>query len=485
MKRRAFLRSVPAYSGLLAMGPLWLGACGEESSTGPGADSGSDLPPLSGASLRLPSTVHPSGTTLTAREGVASFGNDGSAGQALLFGDTLPGPTFRVRNGDRVQTLFRNGLPDGSIVHWHGLDVPDEADGHPRLEVGPGGTFAYDFVVRNRAGTYWYHPHPHGQTGPQTYRGLSGFYIVDDADSDSLGLPTGDRDIPLLIQDRRLDTEGTPTYQPTGFDRMVGYLGDVGFVNGLPFPYLWVDRTHYRFRILNGSNARVFDLALSDGRPFTLIGTDGGLIESPQAMNHVLLGPAERVEVLVDFSNDRAGAEVQLQSRPFVVGGPPSSQGIAMDLMRFAVTASEPRAVAPPTGLPQLPTPADMAGVERQSFTFTSMMGRHVINGRSFEMNRVDARIPLGDPQIWRLVNSSPIPHPVHIHSSQFRILTRDGGRRQVFPWERGLKDTVLLMPFEVVEILVHFSAYRGLYLMHCHNLEHEDAGMMMNFEVA
>ena len=266
---------------------------------------------------------------------------------------------------------------------------------------------------------------------------------------------------------------------------MSGHLGDIPFVNGAPTPYLVVDRTLYRFRILNGSNARIYSVALSDGRPLALIGNDGGLLDGVEFLDSVLLGPAERIDVLVDFSADAPGDRVLLQSRPFsLFGGPPSSQGVGMDLMSFVISNSAAQQATVPSALTPLPAAPDATGARIQTFHFTSMMASHRINGRSFDMTRVDAQIPLGDVEVWRFTNPTGIPHPVHMHSTQFRVLSRSGGRGRVLPWERGLKDTVLLLPFESVDVVVHFPEYRGLYLLHCHNLEHEDAGMMLNFEV-
>jgi FtsP/CotA-like multicopper oxidase with cupredoxin domain len=271
---------------------------------------------------------------------------------------------------------------------------------------------------------------------------------------------------------------------------MLGYLGDTPFVNGAPFPFTGVDRALYRLRILNGSNARIYDLALSDGQPLVLIGTDGGLLDTPEALASIFLGPAERVDVLIDFTTHRPGDRVILRSRPFQIpggmgmGGFGAGQGQAMDLMEFVVRDGPADPASVPGALGVLPPTPAIQGARRQTFQFTSMMARHFINGRTFEMDRVDTQVPLGDTEVWRFTNTSPMPHPVHMHAGQFRVLSRAGGRNRVFPWEGGLKDTVLLLPFESVEVLVRFEEHRGLFLLHCHNLEHEDAGMMLNFEI-
>jgi len=491
MNRREFLDAMKASGGLLAAGvPFVTAACAQIDDIVAPDDSGDpETLELPGRNrLPVPETVQPTGLTLSAQPGTVATADGGSA-TAWMYRGSLPGPTLRLRSGDTFRATLENGLGEETIIHWHGLDVPELADGHPRLAVGPGGTYAYEFTVRNRAGTYWYHPHPHGRTAIQTYRGLAGFLIVDDGEDEALGLPTGAAELPLLIQDKRLDSSGAPVYQPAGLDVMTGYLGNTPFVNGVAFPYRGVTRTLHRLRILNGSNARIYDLALSDGTPLVLIGTDGGLLDAAESLDSIFLSPAERVDVLVDFSGHAPDSRVLLQSRPFQIAGGMgmgggSGQGQAMDLMEFVVLDGPAGSETAPSSLASLPAPPSVAAANRQTFQFTSMMGRHLINGRSFEMERVDARIPLGTTEVWRFVNSSPMPHPVHMHAGHFRILSRSGGRSQVFPWERGFKDTVLLLPFESVEVAVPFEEHRGLYLLHCHNLEHEDAGMMLNFEI-
>ncbi|MCL7961211.1 MAG: multicopper oxidase domain-containing protein, partial [marine benthic group bacterium] len=372
----------------------------------------------------MPETIHPSSITISAQPSTVSLGEDASL-EAWAFEGSVPGPTLRARAGERLHIVFQNGIGEESIVHWHGLDVPDHADGHPRLAVHNGVSYTYDFSIRSRAGTYWYHPHPHGRTGPQTYMGLAGFFIVDDPEDEALGLPAGVREVPLVIQDKRLNGSGQFIYQPFGPDLMNGYLGDSPFVNGAPFPYLEVDRALYRLRILNGSNARIYDLALSDGSPLVLIGTDGGLLESAVTLNRIFLGPAERVDVLVDFSSKSGEERVLLQSKPFQLSGGMgmgmgSGQGRSMDLMEFVVRDGDADTRSIPTALATLPAPPSTAGAPVRQFRFSSHMMNHLINGRSFGMERVDHRIALGDVEVWRFVNDSGMPHPVHMHAGSF-----------------------------------------------------------------
>ena len=257
----------------------------------------------------------------------------------LLSGDpasvtVLPGsylgPILRVRQGQRVRVRFTNDLPEPSIVHWHGLLVPDDMDGHPRFAVGAGQSYTYDFQVVNRAGTYWFHPHPHGLTGGQAYRGLAGLLIVGDDEEAALGLPQGEYDQPLVIQDRQFDAENQLVYLAQGgqgmmggmmgggMAQMMGFLGDRILVNGQPNFTLPVATRAYRLRLLNGSNSRIYKLAWRDGTPLTVIATDGGLLEQPVQRPFVMLAPGERVELWADFTGRKSGDELFLDSQAFV-----------------------------------------------------------------------------------------------------------------------------------------------------------------------
>jgi FtsP/CotA-like multicopper oxidase with cupredoxin domain len=232
------------------------------------------------------------------------------------------GPIFRVRTGQRLRIHFTNQLPEETIVHWHGLRLPEEMDGHPRYAIAPQQTYTYDFTVTDRAGTYWYHPHPHMLTGGQVYNGLAGLFIVEDEEQDALGLPTGVYDIPLVIQDRTFDVDGQLIYLSAGMmsramTQMMGFLGDMILINGQPDFGLSVEARAYRLRLLNGSNSRIYKLGWADGTPLTVIGTDGGLLEQPVQREYVVVSPGERVELWTDFSSYPVGTELRLKSLPF------------------------------------------------------------------------------------------------------------------------------------------------------------------------
>jgi FtsP/CotA-like multicopper oxidase with cupredoxin domain len=453
------------------------------------------LAPLERQPLWRPPELRPTGITLRANSHAVRSGA-GSTGTAMTLGEGAIGPTLRVRRGERARITLENALDEPTILHWHGLRVPEEADGHPRLAIAPGARYEYDFTVDDRAGTYWYHAHPHHRTGEQVYRGMAGLLIVEDPAEDALGLPRGAREIPLLLQDRRLGADGEFAFSPVGHERMEGFFGDVAFGNGTPQPALEVDSALYRLRVVNVTSARITRLALSTGAPMTLIGVDGGLLPAPVQVEHVDLGTGERADLLVDFGGLPVGTRVMLRSLPFtppyrrgmgmggMMGGGAAGQGAAMDLLEFTVARAVREAPWMARPFPVVIMPDRAQAPRTREFRFASSMMQHTINGRAFEMERVDERVPFGSTEIWRFVNDSQFPHPVHMHEVQFRILSRTGGRDRILPWEAGLKDTALLFPGESVEVAAAFDRHRGMFLMHCHNLVHEDMGMMLNYVI-
>jgi FtsP/CotA-like multicopper oxidase with cupredoxin domain len=445
--------------------------------------------------LWLPPVVQPNDLTLRANTHPISSG-PGTTGTAMTLGDGAIGPSIRVRRGERARITLENGLDEDTILHWHGLRVPEAADGHPRLAVAAGAKYDYDFEVMDRAGTYWYHSHAHHRSGEQVYRGMAGLLLVGDEEEDALELPSGQREIAVVIQDRRLDASGEFLFNPVMHERMEGFFGDVPFINGTPTPRHEVSAALYRLRMVNATTSRVIRLALSTGEPMTIIGTDGGLLAAPETVFHVDLGTGERTDLLVDLSKMPVGSSVMLVSQEFpppYSGGMgmmgrsmtgPKPQGAPLDLLELAVTR---KANERPYVLPALPAIGRLdpaTAVQTREFRFDSRQMRHFINGKEWEMERVDARVAFGTTEIWRFVNDSNFPHPVHIHEVQFQVLSRRGGRGEVFPWERGWKDTVLLFPGETVDVIAQFNAHRGLFLLHCHNLVHEDLGMMINYVI-
>jgi FtsP/CotA-like multicopper oxidase with cupredoxin domain len=456
MSRRRFVQGLSVGGAVMLGAPIVLYGCEQsDGGTGPTGDQGAEPHPL-----RFAPQVTPDGITLTGAPGVADIGG-GVLAPAWMLNGSLPSPLLRVRRGAPFRVTMQNQLPQELILHWHGLAPPVEMDGHPRFAVAPGASRAYEFTVEDRAGTYWYHSHTHMRTGEHTYRGIAGMLIVNDDEEDALGLPSGARELPIILQDRRLDASGIPVYSNAGPAMMAGVMGSEPFGNGVRRPYYEADTAVYRLRLLNGSNARIFRLALSNGAAMTLIGNDGGLLPAPVSLTTLDLAPAERADILLDLRGASVGARVML--------------------LEFRVARAVEDTTVIPTALPAVPLPDPAAAINTRTFRFQSQMMVHTINGSTFAMDRVDATVPFDTTELWSFVNESGFPHPVHLHATHFRVVSRTGGRGQVMPWEAGRKDTVLLHPFESVQVAVRFTAHRGLYLLHCHNLEHEDMGMMAN----
>ena len=240
--------------------------------------------------------------------------------------DAYLGPLLRFKKGQKVRIRLRNELPEETITHWHGLHVPMLMDGHPTAAIDPGETYVYEFEIRNRAGMYFYHPHTHEKTATQVYRGLAGAIIVEDEEERALGLPSGEFEIPLVIQDRSFDDDNQLAYGGDMHTSMFGFYGDRVLVNGRRNLTLDVASRAYRLRILNGSNARIYKLCWDDRTPLTVIGVDGGLLEKAETRPYVMLAPAERVDLIVDFSGRPQGAKLTMLSGEFYGLIPPMAQ---------------------------------------------------------------------------------------------------------------------------------------------------------------
>lgn len=456
------------------------------------------------------------------------------------------GPIVRVTRGQTLRVHLRNELDEPTNIHWHGLIVPAEMDGHPSHLVAPGAEATIEFEVRNRPGTYWFHPHPHERTAEQAYYGLAGLVIVTDDDEAALAMPAGAQDLPLILQDRRFDQDNQLVYIPDGMagmmDQMMGLLGDRILVNGQPDVTLPVATQPYRLRLLNGANARIFKLAWSNGAPMTVIATDGGLLAQPATFPYVMLSPGERIELWADFSQEAVDSQLKLVSLAYegveagamgmMMGEPALANGTAFDVATFAVTDALTSSITlPATLLPieELAAATASNAATPRPFVFAMDDAMNwTINGRRYEMDAVadDEKVRLGDTELWEFVNlpDAPAPaasgdmagmdhsahmqhrgnagamagmkdfmaHPVHLHGVQFQVLERQVDAAQAAGWETvkdglvdlGWKDTVLVMPGERVRVILRFDGYPGVYLLHCHNLEHEDGGMMRNFEI-
>jgi len=429
------------------------------------------------------------------------------------------GPIIRVRKGQKVRIRFTNKINEQSIVHWHGMHVPEKYDGHPKDVISLGETYTYEFEIMNRAGTYWYHPHPHMRTGPQVYYGLAGMFIVTDEEEQSLDLPTGKFDIPVIIQDRTFDADNQLVYLGNArMEGMTGFLGNRILINGDLDQTISMGQGVYRLRILNASNSRIYKLAWEDGTPQTVIGTDGGLLEIPKNMSYVMMGVGERIDLWLDLSNKEIGTELLLKSLPFSAGMTGGMMGGMMREMQTEIPLGSEYTVMKikidNSGGNKYKLPEKLVSLNNlelsdainsdnpRTFKFFMQRMEWTINGRTWETLGVTDQetVRLNTTEVWQFINSGggmmgnmmQMPHPVHMHHVQFRIIERNSDNMDAGMWktvkdgfvDEGWKDTVLLMPGMKIKVLMTFDDYKGLFLYHCHNLEHEDMGMMRNFKV-
>jgi FtsP/CotA-like multicopper oxidase with cupredoxin domain len=393
------------------------------------------------------------------------------------------GPTLRMRKGETVRMKVQNDIGRASTLHWHGMHLPARSDGGPHQVVQNGTGWVSEFEVKQNAATVWYHSHMVPETGFQVNQGLAGMILIEDEQSGNLGLPDsyGVDDIPLVLQDRRFAPDGSFEYMTSMHDRMMGMRGDKLLVNGTYNPYFIARSDTLRLRVLNGSNARFYTLAFDDGRIFSQIASDGGLLERPNDISQITLGPGERAELIVDVSD---GTPAMLQNRT-------SIQGVirSFDVLDIRPDTNRTRAKTIPSRLITLPKPDPGVAVRTRKLVLGMERrmggGKMTINGQEMALDRIDQVVRVGTSEIWEIDNPTVLPHPIHIHDVQFRILDRNGALPSL--GEQGLKDTVVVYPGEKVRVLLSFADYTDPdrpYMYHCHILEHEDAGMMGQFTV-
>ncbi|MBW4049578.1 MAG: multicopper oxidase domain-containing protein [Proteobacteria bacterium] len=441
------------------------------------------------------------------------------------------GPTLRIPQGKRVRIQVRNALNQPTTTHWHGAHVPGTMDGGPQSLIAPGHSMNYTYTLDQPGATLWYHPHPDGLTGPHVYAGMAGLLLVDDGVDRTLGLPHtwGVDDIPVIVQDRRFAGNGALLYMHSTMDRM-GMKGDHFLANGCEQPYVDVPAQWVRLRLVNGSNARVYNFAFASGQRFYVVATEAGLLAHPVEMRSLLLAAAERAEILLDLRKLQGKSLVlRSDSGPIV----PTLSSMPMDADRFDRQGFDllQLRVGAPTGKPgRLPDhlvaiPALHPDAPERRFSLQGMQGMQgsmgsgamgamggmsgnrgmgantgpggmnmgvgmeklfSINHQFMDMAVINQRIRLGSTEIWTVSNDAEMAHPFHVHGTSFQILARDG----VAPpeHERGWKDVVFVRRNQTVRLIARFDQPAGPdhpFMYHCHILEHEDNGMMGQFTVA
>lgn len=496
MKRRDFIKNTGiGAGGVLATGSFisLLASCNKNNMMGGNMNMGGQPVPVTEGSftrlLPIPNTVT-GATSLTAQATNTNINGNSFSVLGYQSGGIL-GPTIRANTGTNANINFQNNLSEKSNIHWHGLKIPADMDGHPEAIVNAGGSFNFQFAINQRAALNWYHPHPDGATARQAFQGLAGLFIVNDAEEAALNLLSGIYEIPLVIQDKRLTSSGI-AYNPTSMEVMTGYMGETILVNGEASPFTEIATRFYRLRILNGSNARIYNLALSNNADLIVIGNDGGLLKNPVTVKNILLSPGERLDVLVNFSGLSTGTEVFLENKMFDNAG--SAQGKqGFKILKFRITQTVNDSFNVPASLSSINSIPASAATRTRNFVLSvmqmsggmNMTGMHQINGKTYNKNRIDETVTANATEIWEFDNSQgDEPHPIHLHGVHFQVLERTGGRGQLIASESGWKDTILLLPQEKVKLIIPFASLTGVFVFHCHNLEHEDDGMMLQYQL-
>jgi len=482
------------------------------------------------------------------------------------------GPILNFKKGQKVRVYFYNKLNEPSIIHWHGLHVPQKSDGHPMYTIKPGERYVYEFEVMNRAGTSFYHSHTHELTAEQVYQGLAGLITVTDEEEQKLDLPRGEYDLPLVIQDRTFNDRNQLQYLHGMHGRMMGFLGESILVNGQADTEFSVKTRAYRFRALNGSNSRIYKLGWDDGTPLTAIGTDASLLEKPETKPYIMLAPGERVDLWLDFSDRKVGSKLVMYSLPYSGAMPPMyqkmqsgkggsmgmggmrggmmggkgkmggmgmmggglAQGSKFPIASFKVTEKVSSSPKLPSRLVKFDrlNESDADNINKPipiAISMKPMSPR--LNGKSFSLDKVldFERVPMGSIKKIKIFHDHgmkkehgdskgkmkmssmrgkggmgmmsggmgggmmmSMAHPIHLHGQQYQIISRkmEGMRKEDYATvkdgfiDSGWKDTVLVMPGEEIEVIKPFQDFKGFFLYHCHNLEHEDLGMMRQFYV-
>jgi spore coat protein A len=438
------------------------------------------------------------------------------------YGSSSPGPTFDIRSGQGILVEWANELPtqhflpiDHSIhgaeadkpevrtvVHLHGAKAPADSDGYPENWYVPGKSVLFHYPNQQDAAMLWYHDHALGINRLNVFAGLLGVFFIRDDFEDSLNLPGGKYEIPLVFYDRIYDLESQLNYPVSGDPNspwLPEVFGDALLVNGKLFPYLDVEPRKYRFRVLNGANGRFFHLSLSNRQTFHQIGSDQGLLSAPVELKRAILAPAERADLILDFSA-AAGEQITLKNDSF-------------DVMQFRVAKTKPTlqanpardASALPAVLRPVPKIPESAAVTTRMLTLVEVDDL-VQRPMTMLLNNAHWKMPvtenpvLDSTEIWNLINTTDDSHPIHLHLVRFQILDRrtfdvsnywSTGQLKFFgppippdPTEAGWKDTVRADPAMVTRIIIRFEGYPGRYVWHCHILEHEDNEMMRPYDV-
>lgn len=401
------------------------------------------------------------------------------------YNGSLLGPTLRAARGEQVAVTVHNALSEVTTVHWHGMRLPAQMDGGPHQPIPPAATWSPHWTIDQPAATLWYHPHPHGTTAQQVYRGLAGLFLLDEASPTPTGLPDeyGVDDIPVIVQDKNFTGDNQFDDQFSTLLGDVGVLGDTLLVNGTIGAYLEVVTERVRLRLLNASNARIYRFGFADGRSFQLVGTDGGLLPAAHESDRIQLSPGERAEIVVTV---RAGEQPVLRSFPPDLGLDPINNRFtggddAFDVLQLRAARALRPSAAISGPLAEVSRLAPGSGATTRRFELSGKQ----INGRIMDPDRIDFTAAADTVELWDVVSPFPKPHNFHVHGTQFQVLSVNG--RPPPPELSGWKDTVFTPPEAAIRLAIRFSGEADPHhplMFHCHLLAHEDHGMMGQFVV-
>ncbi|MDB1688214.1 multicopper oxidase family protein [Enterococcus casseliflavus] len=400
---------------------------------------------------------------------------DGEKTATLGYNGDFLGPVIRLRKGQKVTINTNNQLNSRTSFHWHGLKIPSNADGGPHQILEPGENKSISFEVTQEASTLWFHPHPEGETASQVYKGLAGLMYIDDENSKSLDVPSeyGVDDIPLIVQDKSFTSSNQINYESDY--NSDGTKGEVLLTNGTINPYVEISTRWIRYRIVSGSNSRNFTFSLDNNKSFYQIATDGGFLNSPVKLTSLTLSPGERAEILIDTQSYEIGEITHLLADDSVA-------------LTMKIRDKKQNIEFSPSGKLNNINKIDEKEIQklaRQVINLKGMSHMVNINSKKFDRDRIDLYKEKDTQEIWEVNNINTMMggmiHPFHIHGVQFQIVSRNGKKPSLN--EIGWKDTVLVNPEEKVELLVKFD-HEGIFMYHCHILEHEEYGMMGQMEV-
>ena len=432
---------------------------------------------------------------LVAQRGTTPF-RSGVLTPTMGYNGALLGPALHLRSGEKTTIRVSNQLGEVTTVHWHGLILPASEDGGPHQTIAPGAQWTACFTVANPASTCWFHPHGHGSTGRQVASGLAGLLIVDDPATNATLLPHtwGVDDVAIVLQDKRFTAAGQIDYTLSATDLQMGYAGHTLLANGTVAAVWRAPQQWLRLRLLNGCNARTLVLRWGNATPLLQVANEGGFLARPLVRTTVTLAPGERAEILLDCGGVAIGQDITLHASSAMDssgmgmgmgmgGGMSVSEVIALKI-RVALPRQPGAVSAAPAGLAAAPPVVAGAGARVRSFSLDGgMMGSpFAINGRRFDIQRVDFAAPAGTVETWRFVNATGMAHPMHVHGVRMTLLSRDGAAPA--PHEQGLRDTFLVDAMQTISVAVQLPALAAPVplMFHCHILEHEDAGMMGQF---